>query len=1755
MPTNPAPASWLNSQRRRVTALMPIACLLVCHLSPAFSQGTTNTNVTAPTNMVLIPQGTFQMGAGTNEFPDSQNSAHPVPLDGYYIDKYEVTKALWDKVANWAQTNGYDLLDTNGPVDYYSLRRARGKGSDYPVTFVSWYDSVKWCNARSEMDGRVPVYRVGTNVYRTGATRMDYPQAVAVECNFGADGYRLPTSSEWEKAARGGIANTRFPWGNTIDQSLANYRADPWRIYPNNFQPDGSPTTIGIPWDITPYAPWPSEPENYYEVNLYGLHPSYYDDSDPNDPYIEAPVGSFFPNGYGLFDVIGNVAEWCWDTNPSQSTTKLVRGGSAASPPNNGLFLSRYGDSAPGRLEQTIGFRTVVTATPRPPVVFIHGIAGSVLKSGNRQIWPTITPSNVADLNVATGPSDTEAVDVLRSYLGSEIYSPFLQDMAQNHAYREFQMQEDRRRMTNSYMSTLTGANKPDLFVFPYDWRKPNATHTATLHAYLQNISNLHGGAKVNLVVHSMGGLVMRRYLLDYGSALVGRVVTVGSPLWGAPESAYRMFSGIFFGINAVDFINSSVMKTSVLSMPAVHELNPSTKFYQNWGLPVFVEEGLDYDGNGIKNEGYAFAKFRSTLDDLAYPQTPGTNNVSFHDAPSGRQDDWSTDTDGVEFLHIVGKQAVNQTTVGIRTRPKTLLESISPTTGSFLPPIVSGYGVFERIPGEGDGTVPTLSAKRMPGYYAPKTQVREITEPLADKPSSKQPKGQATEHTMLMENTTVWSMINSFFETGTAPPFPAPASRQAKTVRVAKSLGAPVLRITEIMSTLNSGNGSTPYTPDWIEVTNYGPSEASFTGYRIHDPSSGFRLFLTGVDTIAPGESVVFVKTNAPGTDVPLFRTIWGLSDSIKIGSYLGSTAVVMAANQDSVILYDPSDVEVTRVSYHAGAKNRSFNFFYNSSGAKIATASLTSSVGAFGAYNSMGTPPDVASPGASLPQTPRTVAIETVPVGDPGNAADTNSFGSVDYEYRIGKFEVTIGQYAAFLNSVATSDPYGLYNTNMASDLEVAGITRSGISGSFAYTTTGPSGSKPTGASSPENRPIVYVSWFDMARFCNWLHNGATNGADTETGAYTLNGATNGAAAARNADAKWRIPTENEWYKAAYYKGGGTNAGYWAYATGSTNAPNNNINSRTTGNQANIFRSSRFAVTQSTSYSTTQNYLTEAGAFNTSASSYGTFDQAGNVFELNDLTGLAGTNRGTRGGGCYSSEVNAISSWRRGDISPTAQFYDGGFRVATSAWPAPALNGLTFSSGVLTPAFSPETRSYTAHVPNSVALATLTAATADAESTITVNGSAVASGSASPGLDLKVGSNTFNVVVTAGDGITTRAYTVLVTRAPSSDASLTSLVLSSGTLNPAFTAETTAYTASVAYTTDSLTVTPTTSEAAASVKVEDTQAASGSPSSAISLGIGVNTIDILVTAPDGTTTKTYTVAVTRAEPTGRKQILVTGCGYVSIRDNESGDDNTLLSEISAKRIPGVEVVYNEEAVWVLIDFAADRHMTIGSVAGKPAAEVEVMTLTTTGAVQDVQRYRNISGPLPWEVTLTPNQSPSLTIDSNNDGTFAPGEQVAPDFSGSGPSIDMTPPDVELALSVVDGQIRLTAAGTDTSACSIRYQIDGEPASTYTGPISFPRQAQSRIALYAEDAMGNTSGVISTRLNPKLSLQAGPAASFVLEWPAADGYRLETAANLQGPWTEVAAPQLLLDDRLSTTVIPGTSKAFYRLVAHPVSK
>jgi len=229
--------------------------------------------------MIAIPAGSFQMG--DNDLDPAAPAPYALPvhmvnIGAFSIDRYETTYDRWRSVYDWAVANGYSDLSIGRNGSF-------GIGTNMPVTQVNWYDVVKWLNARSEMEGRTPVYYTDTTqtaVYRTG--KLDLPEGAVM---WSANGYRLPTEAEWEYAARGGLAGARFPWGDDLDPSHANYDR-------------GGSTSVGI-------------------------YPA---------------------NGYGLHDMAGNVWEWTWDWSssdyvwapdgitdphgPAAGTLRVRRGGS-----------------------------------------------------------------------------------------------------------------------------------------------------------------------------------------------------------------------------------------------------------------------------------------------------------------------------------------------------------------------------------------------------------------------------------------------------------------------------------------------------------------------------------------------------------------------------------------------------------------------------------------------------------------------------------------------------------------------------------------------------------------------------------------------------------------------------------------------------------------------------------------------------------------------------------------------------------------------------------------------------------------------------------------------------------------------------------------------------------------------------------------------------------------------------------------------------------------------------------------------------------------------------------------------------------------------------------------------------------------------------------------------------------------------------------------------------------------------------------
>ena len=268
-------------------------------------------------DMAMVPAGVCLIGAET-PYPDHEVPITNVMVNAFYMDRYEVTKRTWQSVITWATNNGYMF-------DYYG----NGKAPHHPIHSVNWYDAAKWCNARSEMEGCVPCYYTSstwTQIWRI--RRVD----IGSDCvDWNCNGYRLPTEVEWEKAAKGGFRVHLFPWSDdsTIDHSRANY-------------------------------------VHALSCAEYAYHPLF---NDGVFPYT-SPVGHFDPNGLGLYDMAGNVEEWCWDKadvwspeprsphGPSNGQYRVVRGGSWAN--EQAFCRCTYRQwYCPADAFNTLGFRTV----------------------------------------------------------------------------------------------------------------------------------------------------------------------------------------------------------------------------------------------------------------------------------------------------------------------------------------------------------------------------------------------------------------------------------------------------------------------------------------------------------------------------------------------------------------------------------------------------------------------------------------------------------------------------------------------------------------------------------------------------------------------------------------------------------------------------------------------------------------------------------------------------------------------------------------------------------------------------------------------------------------------------------------------------------------------------------------------------------------------------------------------------------------------------------------------------------------------------------------------------------------------------------------------------------------------------------------------------------------------------------------------------------------------------------------------------
>ena len=260
----------------------------------------------ANTNLVWIPSGSFQMGDDGSGNPDEAPAA-AIHVDGFAIDAREVAYTNWARIRRWAMTNGYHFATGQCGV---VAGGGPATSSNHPVVKVGWYDAVKFCNARSQFEGLQAAYYTTaglTNVYKSNVVSLS-----SACVNWSANGYRLPTEAEWEKAARGGFTGREYPWGDSIAASNALY------------------ASAGT-----------------------------------------SNVASYAANGYGVHDAAGNAAEWSWDwsgsytnrtadnpTGPATGTLRVVRGGSWSNAPA-GLRCAARSSLAPASSNTVVGLRCV----------------------------------------------------------------------------------------------------------------------------------------------------------------------------------------------------------------------------------------------------------------------------------------------------------------------------------------------------------------------------------------------------------------------------------------------------------------------------------------------------------------------------------------------------------------------------------------------------------------------------------------------------------------------------------------------------------------------------------------------------------------------------------------------------------------------------------------------------------------------------------------------------------------------------------------------------------------------------------------------------------------------------------------------------------------------------------------------------------------------------------------------------------------------------------------------------------------------------------------------------------------------------------------------------------------------------------------------------------------------------------------------------------------------------------------------------
>ncbi|HRW11065.1 MAG TPA: hypothetical protein P5121_38450, partial [Caldilineaceae bacterium] len=321
-----------------------------------------------------------------------------------------------------------------------------------------------------------------------------------------------------------------------------------------------------------------------------------------------------------------------------------------------------------------------------------------------------LAPQLTLDRENSDYRKDIFAADALRNAFDVfPIYGGMLNMLEGN--YPAYQLDEEKLPGDDCDWQQSQIANKPRLFVFPYDWRKSNVDNANRLAHYIKECIQqyFYPNSKVDVVAHSMGGLVARRYILDNPNRHdIARVITIGTPWLGAPEFIKVLETGDWIALVKYAMLRSDVLKSLVETFPGAHELLPSDRYF---GLVpgTFREEGWDINGNGVTNDIYSPSQYQELLDRQRFSMyQPMQQGRSFHNYLG--QDSWAIDLGDVEYHYIVGVQAIPWTIERVAAQRICLMN------GRLCTPLTKfAYGY-----GDGDGTVPLISARRALPAAAP---------------------------------------------------------------------------------------------------------------------------------------------------------------------------------------------------------------------------------------------------------------------------------------------------------------------------------------------------------------------------------------------------------------------------------------------------------------------------------------------------------------------------------------------------------------------------------------------------------------------------------------------------------------------------------------------------------------------------------------------------------------------------------------------------------------------------------------------------------------------------------------------------------------------------------------------------------------------------------------------------------------------------------------------------------------------------